>query len=180
MPIGHIICRGAIPVRTGSQISSQANTYSVCIITKFKDKWSLTGTKWCDFMVFCGNDYHIERINFDPASTGWNKNLMYSILHIFYQNWLNAEKSVEYQCSNFNNYWLGILWSAEKPNYLFSLIKMFQSLPKMKTNYYCQSAVDQSIITVNKGTLFNQILNLLSAFNTSLIHKRLIIFSRNL
>ena len=26
--------------------------------------------KWCDFMVFCENDYHIERINFDPASTG--------------------------------------------------------------------------------------------------------------
>ena len=60
--------------------------------------------KWCDFMVFCGNDYHIERINFDPASTGRNKNLMYCILHIFYQNWVNAEKSVEYQRSNFNNY----------------------------------------------------------------------------
>ena len=53
-----------------NQISSQANTYSVCIITKFKDKWSHTGTKWCDFMVFCGNDYHIQRVNFDPASTG--------------------------------------------------------------------------------------------------------------
>ena len=22
----------------------------------------LTGAKWCDFMVYCDNDYHIERI----------------------------------------------------------------------------------------------------------------------
>ena len=49
----------------------QDNKFHLKSIHKYhyqiQGQMGLTGTKWCDFMVFCENDYHIERINFDPA-----------------------------------------------------------------------------------------------------------------
>lgn len=41
---------------------------------------ALTGAPWCDFFVWCRNDYHLERINFD--SFAWHE--MKSKLDIFY------------------------------------------------------------------------------------------------
>ena len=32
---------------------------------QIQGQMGLTGAKWCDFMVYCDNDYHIERIYFD-------------------------------------------------------------------------------------------------------------------
>ena len=31
----------------------------------------ITGMLWCDFFIKCGNDYHLERIHFDPGM--WEK-----------------------------------------------------------------------------------------------------------
>ena len=35
---------------------------------QIQGKMGLTGAKWCDFMVYGDNDYHIERIYFDTNS----------------------------------------------------------------------------------------------------------------